>query len=57
MSRFPTDETTLTMLIAACKINPDNGQTNLKDGVCTMEIRAASSCLLAASSGGDRRAY
>lgn len=28
---FPTDETTLTMLIAACEINPDTGRTHLQD--------------------------
>lgn len=29
--RFPTDETTLTLLIAACNINPDTGRTHLMD--------------------------
>lgn len=29
--RFPTDETTLRLLIAACEINPDTGQTHLQD--------------------------
>jgi hypothetical protein len=28
---FPTDAATLHMLIAACKINPDTGQTHLHD--------------------------
>lgn len=28
---FPTDETTLTLLVAACEINPDTGQTHLHD--------------------------
>lgn len=31
MSQFPTDDTTLTMLIAACEINPDTGRTHLVD--------------------------
>ena len=31
MSDFPTDETTLTLLIAACEINPDTGRTHLMD--------------------------
>jgi uncharacterized protein YehS (DUF1456 family) len=26
---FPTDDATLVMLIAACEINPDTGQTHL----------------------------
>lgn len=29
--QFPTDETTLTLLEAACKMNPDSGQTHLQD--------------------------
>lgn len=29
MSGFPTDPATLVLLAAACRINPDNGQTNL----------------------------
>lgn len=29
--QFPTDETTLTLLIAACQINPDTGRTHLQD--------------------------
>jgi hypothetical protein len=29
VSDFPTDETTLTLLMAACRINPDSGQTEL----------------------------
>lgn len=28
---FPTDEMTLRMLIVACSINPDTGQTHLQD--------------------------
>jgi hypothetical protein len=28
---FPTDEVTLTLLIAACEINPDTGRTHLMD--------------------------
>jgi hypothetical protein len=28
---FPTDDATLHMLIAACKINPDTGRTHLMD--------------------------
>jgi hypothetical protein len=31
-----------------------DGQTILRDGVCTIQISTASSCVLAASSGGDR---
>jgi hypothetical protein len=31
VSDFPTDETTLTLLIAACNINPDTGRTHLMD--------------------------
>lgn len=31
MNDFPTDETTLTLLVAACEINPDTGQSHLLD--------------------------
>jgi hypothetical protein len=31
VSDFPTDEVTLTLLISACEINPDTGQTHLHD--------------------------
>ena len=42
---FPTDVTTLTLLIAACKINPDTGQTHLQDFL-SMGARVKSETLL-----------
>lgn len=31
MSKFPTDDATLHLLIGACQINPDTGRTHLLD--------------------------
>lgn len=42
---FPTDETTLTLLIAACRINPDTEQTHLHDFL-DMGARVKSSDLI-----------
>ena len=45
MNGFPTDETTLTLLEAACRINPDSGHTELQSFL-DMGSRVKSTTLL-----------
>ena len=52
MSDFPTDDTTLTLLIAASKINPDTGRTHLHDFL-DMGTRIKDQTLIAGSEDPD----
>lgn len=59
MTGFPTDDTTLTLLIAACEINPDTGRSHLMDFL-DMGARVKSETLVEDGEGtwfGDAPVY
>lgn len=56
MADFPTDETTLTLLIAACEINPDTGRTHLMDFL-EMGARVKSETLVDGEEGESGAVY